>query len=313
MDRSHLPPFAALRAFEAFGRHGKVRRTAMALGVSHAIVSRHLRALEDWLGVMLIDRQGGGLTAAGARYHALIAPAFDQLCAATESTQGGPEARLNIWSVPGFAYLWLTPRLPGFGRREPGSIIDLRPSDSPPDLLRLEAHADLRWLTDDDLQRTAPSRPMVRHVIVRPRVFPVARPGAEWLPSAPLAAAAQLKQLPLLHEAEDSDWRLWFMAQGEAADLPSPAARLWQAHVTLSAACEGQGVALSNAFLAADHLRSGRLVEIGANQPGFRPVGVGAYCLMARDDIGQSLQLSRFRAWLRETVDDAPPDWIAPA
>ena len=102
-DRPNLPPFAALRAFEAFGRHGKVRRAAAALGVSHAIVSRHLRALEDWLGVMLIDRVHGGLTPAGADYHAMIAGAFDQMGRATERLRGHAGMRLEVWSMPGLA------------------------------------------------------------------------------------------------------------------------------------------------------------------------------------------------------------------
>jgi DNA-binding transcriptional LysR family regulator len=45
-----LPPFAALRAFDAIGRRGGIRRAAEELGISHAIVSRHLAALETFWG-----------------------------------------------------------------------------------------------------------------------------------------------------------------------------------------------------------------------------------------------------------------------
>jgi DNA-binding transcriptional LysR family regulator len=192
-----LPPFAALRAFEAFGRHGGVRRTAAALGVSHAIVSRHLRALEDWLGVMLVDRQHGGLTPAGESYHALIDPAFDQLCTATSQARGQHGTRLDVWSVAGLAYLWLTPNLPGFGRRHPGMALDLRPSDSPPDLSRREAHGDIRWYLDDAPGLATP-RSLMRQAVVRPRLFPVARADAPWLKA--VQAPADLLALPLLHE-----------------------------------------------------------------------------------------------------------------
>lgn len=307
-DRPHLPPFAALRAFEAFGRHGKVRRTAAALGVSHAIVSRHLRALEDWLGVMLVDRDHGGLTAAGADYHALIGPAFDQLCSATERLRGDAGTRLQVWSMPGLAYHWLTSRLPDFGRRHPGLAVTLRPSDAAPDLNRHEAHADLRWWRDTDLE--ASDHPAIeRHAVIRPRVFPVARPDAPWLKQ--VARPADLLNLPLLHEDDDVEWQVWFAAHGITAPLPPPVARLWQAHMTLVAAREGQGVALTNAFLAAEDLAAGRVVELGAGNAAFRPVSLGAYFLTTHRDSGQTRPLRQFAAWLGDMVAQSPADWQA--
>jgi len=309
-DRPHLPPFAALRAFEAFGRHGKVRRTATALGVSHAIVSRHLAALEDWLGTMLVDRVHGGLTAAGAEYHALIAPAFDQLCNATERARGDAGARLQVWSMPGLAYHWLTARLPDFGRRHPGMAVTLRPSDAAPDLNRHEAHADLRWWRDSDL--AAGDHPaIVRQPVIRPRVFPVAHPAAPWLADHPVTRPADLLRLPLLHEDDDVEWQVWFAAHGVAPVLPPPAARLWQAHMTLVAAREGQGVALTNAFLAAEDLATGRVVELGAGNPAFHPVALGAYYLTTHRDSGQTRPLRQFATWLTAMVAQCPPDWQA--
>ena len=309
-DRPHLPPFAALRAFEAFGRHGKVRRTAAALGVSHAIVSRHLRALEDWLGVMLIDRANGGLTQAGADYHALIGPAFDQLCSATERLRGDAGMRLQVWSMPGLAYHWLTSRLPDFGRRHPGLAVTLRPSDAPPDLKRHEAHADLRWWRDSDLAASEQAA-ILRVPMIRPRVFPVARPDATWLTGRMPARPADLLSLPLLHEDDDVEWQVWFGTHGPVPDLPPPAARLWQAHMTLVAAREGQGVALTNAFLAGEDLAAGRVVELGAGNPAFRAVSLGAYYLTTPRDSGETRPLRQFAAWLADMVREAPADWQA--
>lgn len=309
-DRPHLPPFAALRAFEAFGRHGKVRRTAVALGVSHAIVSRHLAALEDWLGTMLVDRVNGGLTPAGADYHALISPAFDQLCGATERVRSDSGARLHVWSMPGLAYHWLTSRLPDFSRRHPGLAVTLRPSDTPPDLGRHEADADLRWWRDSDFT-AGEGTPIVRVPVIRPRVFPVARPAAPWLVDYPVISPADLLALPLLHEDDDVEWRVWFATHGLTPTLPPPVARLWQAHMTLVAAREGQGVALTNAFLAGDDLAAGRVVELGGNDPAFRAVSLGAYYLTTHRDSGQTRPLRQFAAWLADMVRASPADWQA--
>jgi len=316
-DRPHLPPFSALRAFEAFGRHGKVRRTAAALGVSHAIISRHLAALEDWLGTTLIDRVHGGLTPAGADYHALIGPAFDQLCSATERMRGDSGAQLQVWSMPGLAYHWLTSRLPDFGRRHPGLAVTLRPSDAAPDLNRHEAHADLRWWRDSDL--AAGEHPaIVRVPVIRPRVFPVARPDAPWLKGRTVDKPADLLALPLTYEDDDVEWQIWFAAHGlfsehgPGAALPPPVARLWQAHMTLAAARDGQGVALTNAFLAGEDLAAGRVIELGAGNPAFRAVSLGAYYLTTHRDSGDIRPLRQFSAWLTQMVDQAPADWQAP-
>ena len=309
-DRPNLPPFAALRAFEAFGRHGKVRRAAAALGVSHAIVSRHLRALEDWLGVMLIDRVHGGLTPAGADYHAMIAGAFDQMGRATERLRGHAGMRLEVWSMPGLAYHWLTSRLPDFGRRHPGMAVTLRPSDAPPDLARHEAHADLRWWRDSDLADSAHPA-IARQSAIRPRVFPVARPGSPWLSGREPADPADLLALPLLYEDDDVEWQVWFGAHGITAALPPPTARLWQAHMTLVAAREGQGVALTNAFLAGEDLAAGRVVELGAGNPAFRAVSLGAYYLTTARDSTDQRPLRQFAQWLADMVSEAPEDWQA--
>lgn len=78
-SRKALPPFEALRAFDAVARLGGVRKAAQYLCRDHAVVSRHLRAIEDWTGTKLIQRTPGGavLTEDGMRYHKQIATAID--------------------------------------------------------------------------------------------------------------------------------------------------------------------------------------------------------------------------------------------
>src|SRR6185312_15265959 len=69
-----LPSFAQLRAFEAVGRLLGIRKAAAALQLHHAVVSRHLRSIEDWAGVRLFKRTGLRLelTIEGQRFHRSI-------------------------------------------------------------------------------------------------------------------------------------------------------------------------------------------------------------------------------------------------
>jgi DNA-binding transcriptional LysR family regulator len=80
-----LPPFAALRAFEAVGRLGGIRKAADSLSLDHAVISRHIRLLEEWLGVQLFSRSSGRLqlTEAGAGYHGRVSAVLVELASAT--------------------------------------------------------------------------------------------------------------------------------------------------------------------------------------------------------------------------------------
>src|SRR5690348_18233880 len=84
-SRKALPPFESLRAFDAIARLGGVRRAAQYLLRDHAVVSRHLRTLEDWTGAKLIERTPAGvvLTDDGRRYHKHIAAAMDTIAEGT--------------------------------------------------------------------------------------------------------------------------------------------------------------------------------------------------------------------------------------
>ncbi len=80
-----LPPLNALKAFEAAGRHASFTRAAEELRVTHGAVSRHVQALEAWLGQPLFERHNRRvvLTEAGASYLAEIGAALDRIALAT--------------------------------------------------------------------------------------------------------------------------------------------------------------------------------------------------------------------------------------
>lgn len=294
-----MPPFAALRAFEAVGQLGGIRRAAQELGVDHAAVSRHLRALEDWAGVKLIDRdQGGRLTPEGAKYLARISAALEEISRATaDLTRRGDDARLVIWSVPGFAYRWLIRRLPDFNAAHPGFDLEVRPTDHAPDFSRHEADADIRYIRDMPAELGAEIQAFE---IAKPPVFPAATPevAARLGPGAPVSS---LLAETLLHEDDDSEWRAWLAARGVEAPERLGGPRLWQAHLTLDAARRGQGVVLTNALLAGDELASGELVELQL-QPSAPEIRFGAYVFRARKDRWRDPGVIKFRRWLEQAA-----------
>lgn len=283
-----LPPFAALRAFEAYGRAGSVRRAGELLGVDQAIVSRHLRALEDRIGVPLINRPRGGLTTRGQEYHRDIAAAFAALEEATQHIVRAGQTSVRIWSVPGFAYHWLTERLGRFRALHPDIIVNLKPSDVAADFAKDDADADIRFIRRD----AAGVGPDTRCVeLATPPVFAVASPALD----IQATTVAELIDAPLLLEDNDIEWRLWFSSHGMTFDQIPYVSQLWHAHLTLAAARAGQGIALANDFIAGRHLADGSLTRVGS--PPLPAAIIGAYMLLMpqRDE---TRPVALLREWL---------------
>ncbi len=292
--RFHLPPFAALRAFEAYGRAGSVRRAGELLSVDQAIISRHLRSLEDRLGIALINRPKGGLTERGRAYHTELTAAFIALEQATRRAASAGSNSVRIWSAPGFAYHWLTARLRDFQTQHPDIVIELKSSDVPADFTKDEADADIRFVLRNE---TSPETRDVRHVeLASPYDFPVASPQV----ARGIRTLAELSHAPLLFEDGDIQWRLWFASHGLTFNSLPHVAQLWHAHLTLAAACAGQGVALANDFIAARHLADGSLVRLGGSS--MSAVVIGTYMLLIprhRENQAATILLD----WLVETDD----------
>jgi len=80
-----LPPLNAIRAFEAAARLGSFAKAAAELHVTHWAIGKHVRLLEDWMGVPLFWRRSRGidLTEEGAELAKDVSFAFSNLSAAT--------------------------------------------------------------------------------------------------------------------------------------------------------------------------------------------------------------------------------------
>ncbi|AYO77023.1 LysR substrate-binding domain-containing protein [Sphingobium yanoikuyae] len=294
-----VPTLAMLRAFDAFGRAGGIRKAALMLEVDHAVVSRHLSALEAFVGTALIDRSAGvrGLTSDGAEYHRRITAAFQEISNATLMLRKRHDQQLLIWCSPGFAYHWLSPRLSAFAEQNEDIAFELRPMDYSPDFAINEADGDIRYVRD--AAATALPAACRWFELAKPLIYPVASPALAEAIATRLRGPRDLLSMRLLHEESDMEWRLWFASQD--IELPPSAIagpRLWHAHVMLDAAKSGQGIALANDFLAKNDLSSGQLVALQTSEHMFKPARLGSYQFVARADRWHNGPLARLRNWL---------------
>ena len=114
---TQLPPLNAVRAFAAAARHQSFSLAAEELHVSHSAVSRHIKLLEEHLGVLLFERRirQSVLTPAGQHFFEQVSAGLAQIASAAAELRrqaSRPAVKINV--RPSFAMLWLNPRLAQF-------------------------------------------------------------------------------------------------------------------------------------------------------------------------------------------------------
>ena len=256
-----LPPLNALRAFEAVARHSSFARAAQELHVTKAAVAQQVRALEQEIGARLVERNGRGLqlTESGSAGAATLADGFALLAKAARAMREGDGRRfLIINSAPSFAATWLVGRIGKFKARHPETdvLIDANPIDEA--LESGDADALIRWGAGE-FPRLAVT------LLFKENVFPVCAPGLI-AGDDPLRLPEDLARHTLLHldwnpaHASWPTWSDWLKAAG-ARDVEATHGVFFNnMAMTLRAAAQGQGVALSSFAIAADDLAGERLV-----------------------------------------------------
>jgi DNA-binding transcriptional LysR family regulator len=297
-----LPPLVALRAFEAVGRLGSVRAAGDELAVSHTVVSRHVRNLEQRIGTRLLRPAGRGLalTPEGARFLGQVAQALDLIEHATAELSAPRRRTLAIWCAPGVASRRVLPKLPELEALLPEQEITLLPTLARPDFARAGLGPDGADAEIIYLEASEPRDGVRAELLSSPRVFPVAS-SAFRARYADVTAPADLLRLPLIHEESTEQWERW-LHQAGVAEVPAlRGPRLWHAHLAIEAARLGQGVALANAVLAGEDLATGALVEVVPSD-----IRLGGYYFLSATARWQDPDLATLRQWLRALFATQP-------
>ena len=291
VKNARLPPLVALRAFDAIGRTQSIRAAGDELAVSHTVVSRHLRNLEAWLGVKLVEARGRGLVAHRGRR---------SLSCADRSCPRGDRAS-DRRPAPGIAsyadHLVLSgsrqPAPAGAPARPRGASSRLgnHPASDPCPLRSFLAAKQTRrsciWTNAESTDRVR------AELLTRPRVFPVVSP-TFMARYARVETTPDLLDLPLIHEDSTHHWAQWLTLAGLPAVPSLNGPRLWHAHLAIEAARLGQGVALANETLVEDDLKSGALIELLRSD-----IRLGGYYVIAPTPRWEEPTMIALRDWLR--------------
>jgi len=292
-----LPPLNALRAFEVAARRLSFARAAEELHVTKAAVAQQVRALEQDVGARLVERNGRGLqlTESGAAGAATLSEGFALLARAARALREGRGRRfLVINSTPSFAATWLVGRIGKFKARHPETdvLIDADPIDEA--LESGAADALIRWGAGEFPNLAAT-------LLFKEDVFPVCAPGLV-AGDDPLRSPEDLARHTLLHldwnpaHASWPTWSDWLKAAGARHVEATHGVFFNNMAMTLRAAAQGQGVALTSFAIAADELAAGRLVAPFSTSVST-PFG---YYFVCRPDEANSPRIKALREFLTE-------------
>lgn len=287
-----LPPFSALRGFEAAARHLSFKRAAEEFCLTQSAVSHQVRVLEDFLGKQLFERTptGVALTRLGQTYFEEMAPIFDRLDRATKSLMSeNARAALSVRCSPGFAMRWLMPRLSQAQRSLPGIEISLTMAPTSRDDVDT---ADIRINCGYEVSPGWSS-----DIFMVTQRAPVCSPS--FLAShGPVRALADLMRLPLIRERVGDEWDEWLALHARGQKPTGLAAELDDGYASIAAAEAGLGIALGHLTLIKRDIAEGRLIQLFEAKTRESVI----YTLTSPLGWEDSGKIVAFRKWLFEQV-----------
>jgi len=285
----HLPPLAALRAFEAAARHLSFKSAAAELHVTPTAISHHVRLLEDAIGVRLFERRPRRvvMTAEAQVLYPVLRDGFESIESAIDSIRRKrSRTAVTLSGTMAFSAKWLVPRMASFREACPELDLNILASDEPVDLEAGVADLAIRY-------GTHPASNLISERLFTDCFAPVASPRLE------LRKPSELRKATLLHfqwrrsDPANPTWPRW-LATAHVRGLDASAGIHFsdESHA-IQAAIAGQGIALVSLALVADELTAGTLkVPFGPELRGH------SYYLVHSDRRPLREPASRVRSWL---------------
>jgi DNA-binding transcriptional LysR family regulator len=258
--RAELPPLHLLYSFEAAARTLSFTRAATELFLTQSAVSRQIQQIESGLGSALFERRHRALalTEAGKVLQRAVSDCLERLRDATASVRATRATRqVAITTTPGFASLWLIPRLARFTVGHPSVDVRISATMELLDLQRNGIDVSVRLSTISQ---------GVGSALFEETVLPVCAPQLLKNRALPLKKPADLARHTLLAidmpqgQSPAMDWEPWFKLMGLPDLRMKNTLRFTQYSDVVAAAVAGQGVAIGRLPLLDALLRDGRLV-----------------------------------------------------
>jgi len=290
-------PYTALRTLEAVVRLRGFGRAAEELNVTQSAVSQQVKQLEDWLGVRLLIRRSRQTvpTEAGTRLATATRDGFgmvEHICEDLRGAKLRENTSILVGSPPGFAYLWLLPRLLNFDESHPDILISLSTDPQSRDPALGEADVFISYSVGGFPGLHA-------ELLMAEAMSPVCAPKlAASLHDVQDLAAYTILQDNLETAEFASNWEFWAKERDISLPRFQRMRTYGQANMVVQAAVQGLGVAMGRRPLVADAVEEGALVypfpDVAQSQ--------FSYWFVCRHEALKHKPVQAFRAWLHEEV-----------
>lgn len=305
---SHLK---SLQALELAVRLGSLKEAADALSITPAAVGQRVKALEDYLGMDLLERGRSGLRPTQQLTIALahLSTAFRELDAAAVALDLQRGQEIHVAAPSDLVELWLRPRLAVFRSVHPNILFSINGEGDAP--LRLGA-------ADCEISFGPPRDDTASDILFRDYILPISS-HENTQRIAAFNRRERLEGFPLLHldfyrnDPAAPGWSSWIAARKLKRTAPDRGIRFQRITAVLEAVLADAGLTLCGLALISDLVEQKRL-----SLP--FPVSTGTWTSHAfqsrfRSDALARPQVRRFRdwligegdvtrAWLSETVGD---------
>jgi LysR family glycine cleavage system transcriptional activator len=296
MRHYDLPPLDQLEAFEASARHLSFTKAADELALTQSAVSRQIAALEEHYGLALFRRlhRALRLTDDGQTLFQAVSEVLGQLHAVGGELKRDRRAKtVVVTTTPGFAGLWLIPRLAGFTAARPDVDVRISAGYKLVNLNRDGVDLAIRYQSEDAIDDEA-------ELLFGDVVLPVCSPKLLRDPARPLKTPEDLRHHVLMYldsgpGADMQDWPIWLRAMKLEGLKPASVLHFSQFDQLINAAISGQGVALGRSPLLKQMLSDRRLVA-----PFKKTVASPrSYYLVRSAAAARKPEVQEFAAWVK--------------
>ncbi len=285
MDWNRFPTLNSLRAFATVAETLSFSRAAATLNVTHAAVSQQVKALEERMGLALLQRKGKTieLTAEGSSLARDLARGFAAIHDGVKAlARAGNERAVQVTMPPAFATGYLMPRIADFQQAYPEITLMMNPTAEVMELAPGGIDVAIRYCDG-----------VVPGLEVTPLLFAdmVIVGARDLVRRRKFNDPAELCELPWLQELDSNDTNEWLKRRRIVPDKPMQVTYM-PGSLIMDAVRRGLGLTFTARCFVEKDIEAGLLVEL-FSEPGF-----GGYYLVTRPGALRPAVLS-FVKWLK--------------
>ena len=289
MNWDQIPTLNSLRAFSELAQVNSYTKAADRLNVTNAAVRQQVKALEAFLDVSLVHRQGRGvaLTSEGLTLAQNLNSAFNMISRSIETLAESESSRpVQITTSPAFAVEWLMPKIAEFQQQHPEITLMLNPTAEVIEMKPGGIDVAVRYCHRDRLAKDVMSVLISDMVVIGTSTLIDVRK---------FDAPSALTEMPWLQELNTNEVSDWFARRGVKLERPLIVSQM-PGNLIMQAVRRGDGISYTARAFFQEDIRAGR-IQVLHSEP-----ATGIYYLELNSGIQRPF-VRKFLNWLEQNAE----------